>query len=131
MQRHASNCKETKGAAVALIAEKVETQEEYKQACKEGFTYFRYYFAAPCFSRSKVPPIGSSIFESWSCCNTTHGLEANRRPGERDASLAYRCCLVNSPICAIRQEVRSIEAALVPWRGRVPPHCDGGYWPAS
>ena len=33
---------------------------------------------------------------------------------KRDASLAYRLLrLVNSPICAIRQEVRSIEAALV------------------
>jgi len=32
-----------------LVAEKVETQEEYKQACKEGFTLFQgYYSAARC-----------------------------------------------------------------------------------
>jgi EAL and modified HD-GYP domain-containing signal transduction protein len=33
---------------------------------------------------------------------------------KRDASLTYRLLrLVNSPVCAVRQEVRSIEAALV------------------
>ena len=46
-----------KGPAVALVAEKIETQEEYKQACKEGFTLFQgYYFCRPVLLENRKVP---------------------------------------------------------------------------
>src|SRR5208337_3878915 len=37
-----------RGVTVALVAEKIESQEKYKQACEEGFTLFQgYYFCRP------------------------------------------------------------------------------------
>jgi EAL and modified HD-GYP domain-containing signal transduction protein len=109
--------KRLKGAAVALIAEKVETQEEYKQACKEGFTYFQgYYFCRPVLLKGRRVP-ANRLFHIRIMELLQHQPMDLRQIGDlvkRDASLAYRLLrLVNSPICAIRQEVRSIEAALV------------------
>jgi EAL and modified HD-GYP domain-containing signal transduction protein len=109
--------KRLKGAAVALIAEKVETQEEYKQACKEGFTYFQgYYFCRPVLLKGRRVP-ANRLFHIRIMELLQHQPMDLKQIGDlvkRDASLAYRLLrLVNSPICAIRQEVRSIEAALV------------------
>ena len=42
---------------VALVAEKVETQEEYQQACEEGFTLFQgYYFCRPALLKNRKIP---------------------------------------------------------------------------
>ncbi|MGA2652651.1 MAG: HDOD domain-containing protein [Terracidiphilus sp.] len=106
-----------KDVAVALIAEKVETQEEYKQACKEGFTYFQgYYFCRPVLLKGRRIP-ANRLFHIQILELLQHNPMDLKQIGDlvkRDASLAYRLLrLVNSPVCAIRQEVRSIEAALV------------------
>jgi len=106
-----------KPAAVALIEEKIETQEDYKQACKEGFTYFQgYYFCRPVLLKGRRVP-ANTLFHIRIMELLKHDPMDFRQVGDlvkRDASLAYRLLrLVNSPTCAIRQEVRSIEAALV------------------
>jgi len=105
------------GSWARLVAQNVETQEQYGLACREGFDLFQgYYFCRP------------------------EPLESHRIPGNRlvhleilellqkdpvdlhrlsqlvmcDASLTYRLLrLVNSPICAMRQEVTSVQAALM------------------
>jgi EAL and modified HD-GYP domain-containing signal transduction protein len=103
--------------AVALLAEKVETQEEYKRACDEGFTLFQgYYFCRPLLMESrKVPSNRLSQIEilqllrgdAFDWKKLTHLVK-------RDASLTYRLLrLVNSPMCAMRQEVKSIQSALL------------------
>ena len=102
---------------VALIAEKVETQEEYRQACEEGFNLFQgYYFCRPVLMRnSKVPANRLSHIEILQLlrCDSID-LRKLTRLVKRDASLTYRLLrLVNSPMCAVRQEVRSIQSALL------------------
>ena len=106
-----------KPMAVALIAEKIETQQDYKQACKEGFTYFQgYYFCRPLLLKGRRVP-ANRLFHIRIMELLQHNPMDFKQVGDLvklDASLAYRLLrLVNSPACAIRQEVRSIEAALV------------------
>jgi len=105
--------KRLKGSAVTLVAEKVETQEEYKQACAEGFTLFQgYYFCRPLLLENrKVPPNRLVYFQ---ILELLLDDPLNLYLLKRDVSLTYRFLrLVNSPVCAIRQKVRSIKAALV------------------
>ena len=105
------------GFSVALIAEKVETQEEYKQACDEGFTLFQgYYFCRPLLLQNrKVPSNRLSQIEILQLLRgRSIELKKLARLVKRDASLTYRLLrLVNSPMCAVRQEVSSIESALL------------------
>lgn len=105
-----------KGVNVTLLAEKVETQEEYKQACQEGFTLFQgYYFCRPLLMENRKVPanrlwqleILQMMRSDWL------DLRALTSLVKRDPSLTYRLLrLVNSPMYAIRQEVSSIRSAL-------------------
>jgi c-di-GMP-related signal transduction protein len=104
-------------APVAMIAEKVETQEQYKQARAEGFTLFQgYYFCRPVLLKGRRVP-ANQLFHIQILEMLQHDPMNLKQLGDlvkRDASLAYRLLrLVNSPVCAMRQEIRSIEAALM------------------
>jgi EAL and modified HD-GYP domain-containing signal transduction protein len=100
-----------------LIAENVHSQESFHQAADAGFNYFQgFYFCHPePIHNAKVP------------ANRVVHIEILRQlfrdPLElkllcplvmRDAALVYRLLrLVNSPICAIRREVDSVQAAIM------------------
>lgn len=103
--------------AVALIAEKIETQKDYKQACAEGFTLFQgFYFCRPeLLENRKVPVNRLSYLEILQLLrHDTIDLKKLTQLVKRDAALTYRLLrLANSPLSAIRQEVRSVQAALV------------------
>ena len=105
------------GITVALLAEKIETQEQYKQACAEGFTLFQgYYFCRPALLQNRgIPANRLSHIEILKALRSdVLDLRKVTRLLKRDASLTYRLLrLVNSPMCAIRQEVSSIQAALL------------------
>ena len=105
------------GVTVALVAEKVETQEDNQQACAEGFTLFQgYYFCRPILLKNrKIPANQLSYIEILQLLQSDSiDMRKLGRLVKRDASLTYRLLrLVNSPVCAVHQEVRSIEAALV------------------
>ena len=105
------------GITVALVAEKIETYEEYKLACQEGFTLFQgYYFCRPVLLENrKIPANRLSHIEILQALRSDEfNLRKLTRLLKRDASLTYRLLrLVNSPMCAIRQEVSSIQAALL------------------
>ena len=103
--------------AVALIADKVESQRDFEHACTEGFRLFQgFYFARPeLMSRRTVP---SNRMAQISILELLHTEPLDMLKAaemvKRDAALTYRLLrLVNSPMCAIRQEVRSIESALM------------------
>jgi EAL and modified HD-GYP domain-containing signal transduction protein len=103
--------------AVAMLAEKVETQQEYQQARNEGFTLFQgYYFCRPVLLKShKIPPNSLFYIEILQLLQS-NPIELHKlsRLVKRDASLTYRLLrLVNSPMCAIRQEINSIQTALI------------------
>ena len=105
------------GVSVAMLAEKVETQEEFEQACAEGYTLFQgYYFCRPVLMKNRKVPANRLTYLELLQLLQSDAMDVHRlaRLVKQDASLTYRLLrLVNSPIAAIRQEVRSIEAALV------------------
>ena len=100
-----------------LIAEKIENAEQYEQACKEGFKLFQgFYFCRPVLIEGHEIP--SNRISQLKILQLLHSdpldLHAVSDLVKRDASLTYRLLrLVNSPVCAMRQEVRSVESALM------------------
>ncbi len=101
----------------ALIAEKVETRQDYESACAEGFTLFQgYYFCAPSLVQERTVP-ANKLFQ-FELLQVLHDdpldIAKVSELLKRDASLTYRLLrLVNSPACAVRQEVCSIRSALL------------------
>jgi EAL and modified HD-GYP domain-containing signal transduction protein len=104
-------------ASIARVAMKVDTQDDYLLACAEGFTLFQGdYFCHPVLlKKHKVP--ASRLFHFEIVKLLHHDPIDVRKVSQlvmRDASLTFRLLrLVNSPICAIQQEVRSIESAIL------------------
>jgi EAL and modified HD-GYP domain-containing signal transduction protein len=105
------------GLPVCLIAEKVETQEDFKQACKEGFSLFQgYYFCRPELMKNRKIPANhlSQIQLLKMMRQETFDLAQLGELVKREPSLTHRLLrVVNSPIYALRQEVDSIELALI------------------
>ena len=103
--------------ASALVAERVESQEDYRQACAEGFSLFQgYYFCRPTMLKNHRVPANrlSHIHTLQLLHNDPLDMRELSKTVKRDLSLTYRLLrLVNSPVCAMRQEVRSIESALM------------------
>lgn len=100
-----------------LLAEKIETQGEYEAASAEGFTLFQgYYFCRPALLEARQIP-GNKIMQL-EILREVHkdpmDLHKVSQLVRRDAAITYRLLrLVNSPACAIRQEVRSVELAMI------------------
>ncbi len=103
--------------SLTLLAEKIETQGDYEAASAEGFTLFQgYYFCRPALLETRQIP-GNKIMQLEIL------REVQRDPIDlhkvsnlvrRDAAITYRLLrLVNSAACAIRQEVRSVELAMM------------------
>jgi EAL and modified HD-GYP domain-containing signal transduction protein len=105
------------GTPACLVAQNVETQEQYEQTRKEGFELFQgYYFCRPEPLQShKIPGnrlVHLEIMEDLQ--NDPIDLQRMSQLVMCDASLTFRLLrLVNSPVCAMRQEVTSIESALM------------------
>src|SRR5579863_1305940 len=106
-----------KGKPVALLAEKVETQDEHRQACAEGFTLFQgYYFCRPVLIENRGVPANRLFqFEILQLLQTNPiDMRDLGRLVKRDTSLTYRLLrMVNSPLYGLRQEIASIESALM------------------
>jgi EAL and modified HD-GYP domain-containing signal transduction protein len=108
--------KQLKRYTVALVAEKIETQEDYKVACAEGFTLFQgYFFCRPILLQNRKVPANRLFHLEIIHLLQSPALNFRQLSNlvKRDAALTYRLLrLVNSPMCAMRQEVKSIEMAL-------------------
>ncbi|MGD0628963.1 MAG: HDOD domain-containing protein [Terracidiphilus sp.] len=104
-------------AALTMVAKKVETQEDYGKACEVGFTLFQggYFFHPLLVKKRKVPANRLLHFEIVRLLHHDPiDVAQISRLVLRDASLTYRLLrLVNSPVYAIQQEVRSIQAAII------------------
>ena len=100
-----------------LLAEKIESQEEFEQACSEGFTLFQgYYFCRPTLLKNrKIPANHLTLIEILQELNReSFDLHRLAQLVKRDAAITYRLLrLVNSPVCGLRQEVSSIEMAIM------------------
>ena len=106
-----------RGTTAVLVAEKVETQEEFKQACAEGFTLFQgYYFCRPLlFKYRKISANTSTHFQILDLLQQDPlDIDQLSQLVKRDASLTHRFLrLANSPVCSMHERVRSIESALI------------------
>jgi EAL and modified HD-GYP domain-containing signal transduction protein len=104
-------------APAYVIATHVETQGGYGQATSEGFDLFQgYYFCRPQPLESHRIPgnrlVHLEIMEDLQ--NEPLDMHRMSQLVSCDASLTYRLLrLVNSPLCAMRQEVTSIQSALL------------------
>lgn len=104
-------------SSLAVVAKNVETQEDYGRALEEGFTLFQGgYFCHPVLLKKRKLPANRMLH--FEIVRMLHhdpiDIPQVSQLVLRDASLTYRLLrLVNSPIYAIYQEVRSIEAAII------------------
>jgi len=105
------------GAVPTMVAKKVETQEDYRKACEEGFTLFQgsYFYHPVLLKKRKLPANRLLHFEIVRMLHHDPiDVPQISRLVLRDASLTYRLLrLVNSPVYAIQQEIRSIEMAII------------------
>lgn len=103
--------------ACRLIAEKVETRADFDTARAEGFSLFQgYYFCAPAMLRVSRIPANKICHLLLLELLQQDPIDIHKLSQliKRDPGLTYRLLrLVNSPACAFRQEVRSIEMALL------------------
>jgi c-di-GMP phosphodiesterase len=102
---------------VALIAEKIETQEEYDEAREDGFALFQgYYFCRPVLLQNrKVPANRLSHIEILNLLHQdSYDVLRMSHLVKRDAALTYRLLrLINSPTYAFRGQVSSVQTALM------------------
>jgi EAL and modified HD-GYP domain-containing signal transduction protein len=105
------------GAPVALVAENVETQEQFAKARAEGFSLVQgFYFCRPVLLENRGVPSNclAQVEILRQLQNESLNLRKLTELVKRDPSLTYRLLrLINSPICAMQQEVTSIQAALL------------------
>lgn len=100
-----------------LLAEKVETRNEYEQACSEGFFLFQgYYFCEPqTLKKGNIPAnvqVQLEIFGSLQ--KEDLDFRQLAKMVAKDPAITYRILrMVNSAVFGIRGEINSIEAALV------------------
>lgn len=100
-----------------LLAEKVETREEFETAVENGYSYFQgYFFSKPVILKGEDLPTYPG--------NYLHALQEINRPEpdvdkiaeaiSRDVSLSYKLLqLINSAAFMVRNEVNSIKNALM------------------
>lgn len=102
---------------IKLLAEKVETNEEYQQAVDLGFEYFQgYFFAKPEMVKTKnLSPSQMAMAELlYETSKPEMDLAKLTAVIEHDVSLSYKLLrYANSAIFRRRSEVSSIKQALV------------------
>ena len=102
---------------IKILAEKIETQEDYKLAFDMGFDYFQgYFFAKPTMIKQNdidynyglVVAIYAEIMKNSPDIKAISGLF------ELDAALAYKLLrLINSGVFPIQSQISSLKQALV------------------
>jgi c-di-GMP-related signal transduction protein len=105
------------GKKVMLLAEKVETQQEFERAREEGFTHFQgYFFCKPTLlSSQKVPANQAHYFRILHMLQEDpFDFKALGAMVKRDATLTFRLLrLANSALYGMRQKVQTVESAMV------------------
>lgn len=104
-----------KGRNKKLLAEKVETVEEFDICMALGFDYFQgYYFARPVIlSGKKIAPSEMVILNLLSLMNSDAGNDEVERAVKRDALISLNLLrLVNTPAAGVRGHIDSLSQAL-------------------
>eukprot|EP01030_Chromulinospumella_sphaerica_P022045 gene22045-22004_t len=99
-----------------LVAEKVETRDEFKNCLDLGFDYFQgYYFAKPVImSGKKLSPSQLAVMELMTLVTSDADNTEIERAIKRDVSLALNLLrLVNTPAVGLRHRVDSLSQAVM------------------
>lgn len=108
---------ELRGKPVMILAKGVHTRSDYRMAREEGFTLFEgYFFLEPVAMRNRRPPVNQMLRLDILKALQQHPLDLHKvsQLVKRDGPLTYQLLrLVNSPAWGMRQNVASIEVALV------------------
>jgi EAL and modified HD-GYP domain-containing signal transduction protein len=99
-----------------LLAEKVETIEEFQQCMELGFEYFQgYYFARPVIlSGKKISPSQLSVLHLLDLLNSDASSQEIERSVKHDALITLNLLrLVNTPAVGARQRIDSVGHALM------------------
>ena len=103
--------------SIMVIAKCLQTQDEYMEACAAGFTFFQgdYLCHPVLLKKSKIPANRLSHFDIMRLLHHDPiDLRQVSRLVMRDAALTFRLLrLVNSPVYATHQDIRSIESAIL------------------
>ncbi|ELX12529.1 putative diguanylate phosphodiesterase [Janthinobacterium sp. HH01] len=98
-----------------LVAEKVETREEFKNCLDLGFDFFQgYYFSKPVImSGKKLSPSQLAVMELMTLVTSEADNQEIERAIKRDVSLALNLLrLVNTPAVGARQRIDSLSQAV-------------------
>jgi EAL and modified HD-GYP domain-containing signal transduction protein len=100
-----------------MLAKGVHTQQDYRKAREEGFTLFEgRFFLMPVTVRNRRPPVNQMLRLDILKALQQHPMDLHKvsQLVKRDGPLTYQLLrLVNSPLWGMRQNVASIEVALV------------------
>lgn len=108
--------KRLKNYPIKFLAEKVESQEEFKEALRMGYSYFQgYFFSKPIIMSGKNLPEYKA--------NHLQILQELNRPElefrqieeiiKKDVSLSYKLLkFINSPLFGLRSNIESLRQAL-------------------
>ena len=115
-EKRAALSKGLAAKGIKLLAEKVETQEEYQEALDSGFSYFQgYFFAKPIMvSRKDLPGIKTHYLRIIKEINAPEmSFDKLADLIGKDVSLSYKLLQYsNSAAFRLRAEVTSIKQAL-------------------
>ncbi len=98
-----------------LVAEKVETRDEFKHCLDLGFDFFQgYYFAKPIImSGKKLSPSQLALMELMTLVTSDADNAEIERAIKKDVSLALNLLrLVNTPAVGARQRIDSLSQAV-------------------
>ncbi len=106
-----------RGKPMIMLAKGVHTQPNHRMAREEGFTLFEgYFFLEQVAMRNRRPPVNQMLRLDILKVLQQHPMDLHKvsQLVKRDGPLAYQLLrLVNSPAWGMRQNVASIEVALV------------------
>ncbi len=113
----ASRVQALKHRKVRLLAEKVESHEEFEHCKRLGFDYFQgYFFSKPNIVRGRSRPVNRLVMMNLlaELQRPSTDINALEKLVAQDAALTYRLLrYVNSPCVAIRRKVESLRRALI------------------
>jgi EAL and modified HD-GYP domain-containing signal transduction protein len=102
---------------IGLLAEKVETESEFREARELGFSYFQgYFFCKPSMLETREIPGNKTIQLQLLAAVAAPELRFDiiEKLLKQEPSLLYRLLrYLNSPILGLRSEVRSVRHAMV------------------
>ena len=105
-----------RGTGKRLVAEKVESQTEYRTCLDLGFDYFQgYYFAKPSvLAGRKLSPSQLAVVELMNLVTSDAENIEIERAIKRDVSLSVNLLrIVNTPAAGLRQRIDSLGQALL------------------